>query len=108
MYDAQAATRAAIAKKIVQESKGNNDKDPRDVLSDFNRNILGASSATLRIPLRDPVELDRHLDMIIGNLQTMRAAMQRMGNNRSALFLARSTVHALNQKINEYKTPRRG
>lgn len=100
--------RRDAAKQIAMDSlPKHEDRDPRDVLTDFDRDIVGAKSVTLRLPLRDPVEVRRHLALIEETARALRLRMQERGTDRSHLFTARGVMRQLHQKLNAYRTPRK-
>lgn len=95
------------AQQIAREAMGNNDRDVRDVLSQFDRDIIGPDSVMLRLPLRDPVEVRRHLAMIEDVAHRLRMQLEERRPDRSLLFMVRGEWRKLHQKLNAYRTPRR-
>jgi hypothetical protein len=95
-----AALRAEFAKKIVADSA---DEYDGDVLTPFDRDIVGASSVQLRIPLKDPVALRTHLALIEETARALRLRLEQSAKDRSHLFTARGVIRQLNKRINAYR-----
>lgn len=95
--------RAAFAKDLVAKS----DTAPGDTLSEFDRAIVGSDSVIIRIPLRDPMEVRRHLSMIEETARQLRLRLERNATDRSHLFMVRGVIRALHKKLNAYRTPRK-
>jgi hypothetical protein len=101
-------TRAAWARDLVAKSAPKNkESDPRDTLSPFERDIVGGNSVVLKIPLRDPVELRRHLAMAEETMRELRLRLEQSAKDRSHLFMARAVIRSLHLKINPYRRPAR-
>lgn len=101
--------RARAAAEIARESAPPKDdlRDPRDVLTDFDRDIVGAKSVTIKLPLRDPVEVRRHLAIMEETCRALRLRLQERSTDRGHLFMVRSVLRGLHQKLNAYRTPRK-
>ena len=101
------AARAAWAKKLVQDT--DDGRDPRDVLSGWEReNFFAWDSVQLRLPLRDPVEARRYIDLILGTFQELSFKLERTPEgDRMDLLTIHSVVKALNQKLNDYPSRKR-
>ena len=95
-----------IAKEAMRGEDG--DTDPRDVLSAFDRTIVGGNSVVIKLPLRDPVEVKRHLALIEETCRELRLRMEHKSTDRGHLFMVRGVMRMLHQKLNAYRTPRRG
>lgn len=103
-----AVARAQAAKEIARDSlPRNEERDPRDTLADFDQMIVGGKSVIIKLPLRDPVEVRRHLAMIEETVRGLRLRMQDKATDRSHLFTARGVLRQLHQKLNAYRTPRK-
>lgn len=75
-----------------------------DVLNDFDRTIAGPPVVQVRIPLRDPAELKRHLLILSGVVSDALAMIDQSGRkDRSVLLDVRGRFRAANQKINAYR-----
>ena len=100
--------RTAWARRFVADSTGEN--DPRDVLSGWEREtFFGSNSVQLRIPLRDPVEVRRHLTLIEDTVHALRLRIEQTpGDDRTDLLTVRGVVKVLNHKLNAFRAPRRG
>ena len=98
--------RARWAKELVDASRPREElDDPRDVLCEFDRSIVGAKSVNLKFPLRDPQECRRHLELAEETLRALRLKLEGRRTDRSHLFMARGVLRDLNQKINAYRMP---
>lgn len=98
--------RARWAKELVDASRPRDDiDDPRDVLNEFDRSIVGTKSVALKFPLRDPQECRRHLALAEETFRALRLQLEGRRTDRSHLFMARGVLRELNQKINAYRTP---
>ena len=93
---------AAIGKQIAEESRGSG-----DVLSAFDRDIVGTDSVRLNLPLRDPVECRRHLALLEDTVHRLRLLLEERKPDRSLLFMVRGELRQLNKKLNAYRTSRR-
>lgn len=82
------------------------EQDPRDVLTRWERDFFGAASVQLRIPLRDPVEVQTHLKLTIETLMSLQRHLQHSPSDRHALKTVEGDVKALNRKLNAYRRPR--
>ena len=98
---------AAIGKMIALESRGSPDMDPRDVLTAYDRSIVGTDSVRLNLPLRDPAECRRHLAMIEDVAHRLQRLLDQNKPDRSLLFSVRGELRQLNKKLNAYRTSRR-
>jgi hypothetical protein len=98
---------AILGKQIAEESRGSPDMDPRDVLTAFDRSIVGSDSVRLNLPLRDPVECRRHLALIEDTVHRLRLLLEERRPDRSLLFMVRGELRQLNRKLNAYRTTRR-
>lgn len=102
------AERQKWARDMVRASRPKDDlADPRDVLGEFDRKIVGAASVTIKLPLRDPVEVRRHLEMIEEACRVLRLQLEQHAKDRTHLFTVRGVMRLLHQRINAYRTPRR-
>lgn len=98
--------RARWAKELVDASRPRDEvEDPRDVLSDFDRSIVGTKAVSLKFPLRDPQECRRHLALAEETIRALRLQLEGRRTDRSHLFMARGVLRHLNQKINAYRSP---
>lgn len=88
----------AIGRTIAQESRGG-----LDTLGQFDRAIVGAKNVRLNLPLRDPVEVKRHLSMIEDTVHRLRLLLEERKPDRSLLFMVRGELRQLNQKLNAYR-----
>lgn len=104
-----AIARAMFAKQLVADSAGLDERDPRDVLSSWDRDsFFGGKTVQLRIPLRDPVEVRRHLAIAEAAIHELRCKLDAQRNtDRQDLLMVVGVVRALNQKLNAYRSPRR-
>lgn len=93
---------AALGKQIAAESLGSG-----DVLSEFDRNIVGGDSVRLNLPLRDPVECRRHLALLEDTVHRLRMLLEERRPDRSLLFMVRGELRSLNKKLNAYRVTRR-
>ena len=91
----------ALGKRIAEESLSS------DVLSEFDRNIVGGDSVRLSLPLRDPVECRRHLALIEDAAHRLRMLLEERRPDRSLLFMVRGELRQLNRKLNAYRIVRR-
>jgi hypothetical protein len=100
-----------LGKGIVAEAfRGNAGGDASDVLGDWERDLAsgGAKSVDVRIPLKDPMMLRRHLAMIEETCHQIRVRMERGGSkDRSDLIMARGVLRLLHKKLNAYRAPRK-
>ena len=97
-----------IGRRIVAESlRGQAGDDPRDVLTEWERDLVGPTSIDLRIPLRDPMMLRRHLALAEETFRAIRLRMERRGMDRSDLLMARLALRILHKKLNAYRAPRK-
>ena len=103
------AERAAWAKKLAKESAPKGERDARDTLSGWDRDMFfGGKAVQLRIPLLDPVMVRTHLAMVEAAVRDLRLHLEQVKEtDRSALLTVHGAVRTLNQKLNAYKTPRR-
>ena len=101
--------RALWAKKIVEDSAGSSDRDPRDVLTAWDREfMLGYNSVQLRIPLRDPVELRRHLELVEAAVRELRYTLGlRIQSDRVDLMTAQGVFRSLTKKLNAMRYTKR-
>ena len=100
------AARARWAKELVDASRPREElADPRDVLCEFDRSIVGHKAVALKIPLRDPQELRRHLALAEETFRALRLQLEGRRTDRSHLFMGRGVLRDLNQKINAYRMP---
>lgn len=100
--------RQQFAKELARTVMKDSDvDDPRDVLSAFDRTIVGGASVIVKLPLRDPVEVKRHLAIIEETCRELRLRMEHKSTDRSHLFMVRGVMRVLHQKLNAYRTPRR-
>ena len=100
------AARARWAKELVDASRPREeDHDPRDVLNDFDRSIVGTKAVALKIPLRSPEECRRHLALAEETFRALRLQLEGRRTDRSHLFMARGVLRNLNQRINAYRMP---
>lgn len=93
-------------RRIAAEAMEGSERDPRDVLSEFDRNIVGAMSVVIKVPLRDPVEVRRHLAILEDGLHQLRFVLEGRNPDRSLLWAVRGGIRQLNKKINAYRAPR--
>ena len=93
---------SALGKQIAAESLGSG-----DVLSEFDRNIVGGESVRLNLPLRDPVECRRHLALLEDTAHRLRMLLEERRPDRSLLFMVRGELRSLNKKLNAYRVTRR-
>lgn len=93
---------ALLGKQIAEESRR-----PGDVLSAFDRDIVGTDSVRLNLPLRDPVECRRHLALLEDTVHRLRMLLEERKPDRSLLFMVRGELRQLNKKLNAYRTSRR-
>lgn len=105
--------RARFAAEVVRDSKPKKLKktdenaDPYDVLSPWSRESrVMAKNARVNFPLRDVVELRRHLAMAEETISALRLQLVQYAPNESHLILARGTLRQLNQRINGYRFPK--
>ena len=98
--------RREFAREIARASQPKGD-DARDVLAPFDRDIVGHKSVMIKLPLLDPVEVRRHLEIIEETCRALRLRMQQHGTDRSHLFVARGVMRLLTQRLNAYRTPRK-
>ena len=98
---------ATLGKQIAEESRGRPDMDPRDVLSPFDRDVIGTDAVRLNLPLRDPVECRRHLALLEDTVHRLRMLLEERKPDRSLLFMVRGEMRQLNRKLNAYRTSRR-
>jgi hypothetical protein len=89
--------RAILAKRNVMESRKDYNED---TLSEFDRSIVGAKSAQLRLRLTDAEDVMRHLAIIENGIHQLRLAAAKQGKDRSRLLLVGSTIREINRKIN--------
>ena len=99
------AARARWAKELVDASRPREEHDPRDVLCEFDRSIVGTKAVALKFPLRDPQELRRHLALAEETFRALRLQLEGRRTDRSHLFMGRGVLRDLNQKINAYRMP---
>lgn len=98
--------RAKAAKENVEASRPRDEEhDPRDVLSEFDRDIVGAKSVNIRLPLRDPQECRVHLGMLEETCRALRLNLEGKRTDRTHLFMVRGVLRELNQKLNAYRFP---
>lgn len=97
----------AIGRQIAADAMRDTDRDPRDVLNEFDRSIVGTDSVRLLLPLRDPVECRRHLALIEDTVHRLRMLLEERRPDRSLLFMVRGEMRRLNQKVNAYRNVRR-
>lgn len=93
---------ASLGKQIAAESLGSG-----DVLSPFDRDVIGADAVRLNLPLRDPVECRRHLALLEDTAHRLRMLLEERKPDRSLLFMVRGELRQLNRKLNAYRTSRR-
>lgn len=102
------AARQAFAKELARVVMKDNDMvDARDVLTPFDRMVVGGASVIVKLPLRDPVEVKRHLAIIEETCRELRLRMEHKSTDRGHLFMVRGVMRMLHQKLNAYRTPRR-
>jgi hypothetical protein len=99
--------RQRFAKDLARTVMKDNVDDARDVLSAFDRTIVGGNSVVVKLPLRDPVEVKRHLAIIEETCRELRLRMEHKSTDRGHLFMVRGVMRLLHQKLNAYRTPRR-
>lgn len=104
--------RARLAAENVRDSapkklkKTDQDADPYDVMSPWSRESrVMAKNARVNFPLRDVVELRRHLAMAEETIHELRLQLVQRDAHQSLLILARGTLRQLNQRINAYRYP---
>lgn len=92
------------AKKIVDDSGG---EDPTDVLTPWERELVGPRSVDIRFPLLDPVMVRRHLAMMEETCHELRRRMEgRRQLDRTHLHMVRGALRQLHLKMNAYRKPR--
>src|SRR6185503_13154792 len=84
--------RARWAKELVDASRPREDHDPRDVLCEFDRSIVGTKAVNIRLPLRDPEECRRHLGLIEETCRALRLNLEGKRKDRSHLFMVRGSL----------------
>jgi len=94
-----------FGRDLVRASRVQDD-DPRDVLTGFDRKVMGASSVTIKLPLRDPVEVRRHIAMMEEACRVLRLQLERTMPDRTHLFAVRGMMRLLNQRMNAFRKPR--
>jgi hypothetical protein len=101
--------RQQFARELAKSSMGGGDEDgpAADMLSAFDRSIVGGNSVIIKLPLRDPVEVRRYLGLIEETCRELRLRMEQRSTDRSHLFMVRGVLRVLHKKLNAYKTPRR-
>jgi hypothetical protein len=101
--------RSQWARKLVDDTAPKKDEldDARDVLTPFDRDIVGAASVTIKLPLRDPTEVRRHLALIEETARALRLRLEKRDTDRGHLFMVRGAFRSLHQKLNAYRTPRK-
>lgn len=99
--------RQQFAKELARVVMQDTDADLRDVLTPFARDIVGGASVIVKLPLRDPVEVKRHLALIEETCRELRLRMEHKSTDRGHLFMVRGVMRMLHQKLNAYRTPRR-
>lgn len=99
--------RQQFAKELARTVMKDGVDDARDVLSAFDRTIVGGNSVVIKLPLRDPVEVKRHLALIEETCRELRLRMEHKSTDRSHLFMVRGVMRLLHQRLNAYRTPRR-
>ena len=104
--------RQRFAAEIVRDSKpkklkkADQDADPFDVMAPWSReNRVMAKNARVNFPLRDVIELRRHLAMAEETIHELRLQLVQRRSHESQLILARGTLRQLNQRINAYRFP---
>lgn len=98
------AQRADI-RKMARES---GDPDKEGVLTNFDRDILGANRVRIDIPLRDTVMLAKHLDVLAGAIDRCRVILSyKQRDERATLLATRGLIRDAHKKINAYKRMRR-
>jgi hypothetical protein len=99
--------RAAWAKQLVDDSGGR--VQSRDVLSDWDRDMFfNGKTVQLRLPLRDPAEVRRHLALTVDTLTALLKRLQdQPKGDRTDLLTVHGVIRALNQKLNAHRNPRR-
>jgi hypothetical protein len=104
-----AAARAAWAKQLVADSAPVSSRDPRDLMSNWERDTyLGFNAVQLRIPLRDPLEARHHLALVEQAFRELRLRLEQApAGDRSDLLTIQATVRTLTKKLNAVKTPTR-
>lgn len=108
MSDMTPEERAAFGKKLAHDNLLNK-QNPNDVLPAWTRdNFFGAAAVQMRLPLRDPVEVRRHLAIVEQSIHDLRVHLDQVNvNDRSALLTVHGSIRTLNQRLNAYKNPRR-
>ena len=88
--------RAIAAKQINEESRL--EREDGDSLSRFDRDVAGPARVDIRLPLKDPQLVMRHLAMIEGVVHDLRVAAVKL-DGRSRLYLIGSTLRVLGKKL---------
>jgi hypothetical protein len=105
--DVQQAVQNMKRDGTIKAARGMSKSDQIDVLSEFDRSIVG-TCVRLQIPTRDPVELARHMRLLIGVAERIVLEAERGGRkDRSILFSARGELRLLNQKLNAFPSGRK-
>ena len=95
-------------KRIVRESKVKEGRDARDVLSEWDQeHFFGGKTVQLRLPLRDPAEVKRHLMLIEDVVHSLITRLENRTTDRSDLLAVQGAIKALTHRLNAYKTGRR-
>lgn len=100
---------AAAGKIIALQSRGREEADARDVLGAWERETFFQwDSVQLRVPLRDPVELRRHLEIMSDVIHDLLYKLEKSPQgDRMDLLTAHSVLKTLNQKLNAYRSRRK-
>lgn len=106
MLDNPVERRRLARENVRSSAPKDEDVDPREVLSTWSREMrVLVRNARINIPLRDPIEVRRHLALIEDVIHNLRVQLVQRGSDESLLILARGTLRTLNQRINAYRKP---
>lgn len=105
--DTQRMVAEMKAEGVFKPLRGGVKENPRDVLSGFDRDIVGGP-VRFTIQLNDPVELRSHLVLLRAVAERLIIEIDRSGKkDRTVLLTAKASLRMLNQKLNAFKAPRR-